>query len=131
MNSALEFHDSDVEAIAGSGDSLRVVLSGAYVHRSAGRPGIDAGAGYIQPAVLVFSGASWSASTRGCSGKLSDGELVVNGQSMPLVPLPFSTSGQVSVSLTFSSGATFSASAVSVTCTSTGESQFVENYAAG
>lgn len=129
MNAALEFHDSDVEAIAGSGDSLRVVFSGAYVHRSTGRPGVDDGAGCVQPAEFIFSRASWSGSTTG--GKLSDGELVVGGESMSLVPLPFSASGQVSVLLTFTSGATFSASAASVLCASTGESRFVETYAAG
>jgi len=131
MNAAIEFHDSDVQAIAGSGDCLRVVFSGAYVHRSAGRPGIDAGAGYIQPAELVFSHASWSAPSSGCSGAISDGALVVNGTSMSLVPLPFSASGQISVNLTFTSGATFSASAASVSCASAGESRFVESYAAG
>jgi hypothetical protein len=130
MNSALEFHDSDVEAISGSGDCLRVVFSGAYVHRSARRPGIDAGTGYMQPAELVFSLASWSAPSSGCSGAISDGALVVNGTSMSLVPLPFSASGQISVDFTFASGATFSASAASVSCTSTGESRFIESYAA-
>jgi hypothetical protein len=35
------------------------------------------------------------------------------------------------VNLTFTSGATFSASAASVSCASTGKSRFVESYAAG
>lgn len=131
MNAALEFHDSDVEAIVGSGDCLLVVFSGAYVHRSAGRPGIDAGTGYVQPAELIFSGTLWSAPSSDCSGAISDGSLVVNGTSMSLVPLPFSASGQVLVNLTFTSGATFTASASAVSCTCTGEPRFVEVYEGG
>jgi hypothetical protein len=131
VNAALQFHDSDVKIINSSADVLRVTFSGAYVHRSTGRPGIDAGSGYIQPAELAFSRAEWSVLPPGCIDAISDGELVVNGKSMSLVPLPFYASGEISVRLTFVSGASFFAKAESVSCKSLGDGRFVETYAAG
>lgn len=75
MDSPLDFHASKLEETAACGDTLRLVFSGALVHRSAGRPGINTGAADIQPAELVFSRALWSASIAGCSGSVSDGRL--------------------------------------------------------
>jgi hypothetical protein len=129
MNAALELHDSDVEAIASSGDCLRIVFSNAYIHRSIGRPGVDAGSGHLQPAELVLSGGVWSEPTPGCRGAISDGSLVVNGQSMSLVPLPFSNSGQVALRLVFVSGERLTVTASSVSCSSSGESRYVESFA--
>ncbi|HMV59277.1 MAG TPA: hypothetical protein PKD38_18945 [Nitrospira sp.] len=129
MNAALEFHDSEASLVAGADGKFRVLFSAAYIHRSLGRPGVDAGAGYIQPAELVFSVASWTEPTDSCVGNLSDGCLFINGKKLSLIPLPFSASGQVSAELVFTSGATLSVSASSVVCTCTGEPRFVENYA--
>lgn len=131
MNIALEFHDSTVGSIVGSDDMVRVVFSGAYTHHAAGRPGIDDGSGYLQPVELLFSQATLSAPAQGCVGRVSDGELHIDGQSMALVPLPFSASGDVTLSLTFTSGCSISVSATSVSCLTTGDGAFIETYAAG
>ena len=129
MNAALEFHDSEVSLAAGANGTYRILFSKAYIHRSPGRPGVDAGAGYIQPAELVFSAASWSEPTDSCVGDLSDGCLFIDGEKLSLVPLPFSVSGQVSAEFVFTSGATLSVAASSVVCACTGKPKFVENYA--
>jgi len=129
MNHALEFHDSHVESMVESGKTLRIILT-AYVHRSDGRPGVDAGAGYTQPVELVFAPVAAGSLSLQHSGALCDGTLIANGQSMSLVPLPYSAAGHISLSLSFTSGATFSATATSVSCAATGEAQFVEHYAA-
>ena len=129
MNAALEFHDSEVSSAAGANGTFRILFSEAYIHRSHGRPGVDAGAGYIQKAELVFSVASWSGASDLCVGDLSAGSLFVNGEKLSLVPLPFSASGRVVAEFVFASGATLSVSASSVVCTCNGEPRFVENYA--
>ena len=129
MNASLELHDSKVKLAEGASGTFRLVFSAAYVHRSEGRPGVDAGAGYIQPAELVFSEASWSEPSVACLGDLSDGWVSVNGEKLSLVPLPFSASGQVSAEFVFVSGAVLSVSASSIACSPTGEPRFVENYA--
>jgi hypothetical protein len=131
MNSALEFHDSEVRTVVGASGSLQVVFSSAYVHKSEGQPGINDGAGYTQPAELVFSEATWEGVSPLCSGRISDGLLVVNGSSMSLVPLPFSASGKVSAEFVFTSGARLTVSASSASCVVSGEPHFVENYVAG
>lgn len=131
MNIALEFHDSTVGAVVGSAGLVRVLFSGAYTHHSTGRPGFDAGSGYLQPVELLLSRAVLLLPASGCVGRVSDGELVIDGQSMSLVPLPFSASGNVTLSLTFTSGNSISVSATSVSCRATGEGAFIETYAAG
>jgi hypothetical protein len=128
MNAALEFHDSEVQLAVGESGELRVVFSAAYMHRSVGLPGVDPGAGYIQPAELVFSGASWVGLSPLCVGPLSDGVLVAGDQSFSLIPVPFNASGQVSAELVFVSGAVLSVSATSVACSCFGKPRFVENY---
>ena len=60
MNTAIELHDSDLSAITPDGTSLVLSFAPAYLHRSAGRPGYDAGSGWTQAATLTFSGASVS-----------------------------------------------------------------------
>jgi hypothetical protein len=127
MNAALELHDSDVEAIVATADEIRIVFSNAYVHRSNGRPGIDVGSGYIQPATIVLSGVTASTAKR--AGTISDGALIVKGNSMSLIPLPFAATGQMNLRLFFVSGEEFSASATSVACSTSGEPRYVESYA--
>ena len=129
MNVALEFHDSEVLSTVGACGELRIVFSSAYIHRSSGIPGVDSGTGYVQPAELVFSGATWQGLSPLCSGRLSSGSLVVGGQSLSLIPLPFSISGRASAELVFVSGAALSVSATSVACSCSGEPRFVETYA--
>src|SRR5258708_25939873 len=97
MNSAIELHDSDVAAIRMSGGALHVVFESAYVHRSAGRPGTDAGSGYLQPAEMIFSDAQYSESAGPCTGAISDGEISTEVEKFDnMIPLPFSALGNVS-----------------------------------
>ena len=60
MNTAIELHDSDLTAITYDGASTVLLFSPAYVHRSEGRPGTDAGTGWTQEATLTFSDAAFS-----------------------------------------------------------------------
>jgi hypothetical protein len=48
MNAAIELHDSECLAIENENEGNGFVLLDAYVHRSEGRPGWDAGEGGIQ-----------------------------------------------------------------------------------
>ncbi len=55
MNAAVELHDSEVVAVESAVGAVVVRLA-AYVHRSEGQPGFDAGTGWSQPVTLVFAG---------------------------------------------------------------------------
>ena len=51
-NVDIEFHDSVVVALSTEGKTLAIRLSPAWVHRSAGKPGVDAGTVWTQEATL-------------------------------------------------------------------------------
>ena len=129
MNEAIEFHDSEVLLAKGASDVFRIVFSSAYVHRSVGQPGIDAGVGYTQQAELTFTLATWSKSSLPFTGRLSDGFLILGGKKHSLIPLPLLVSGKIEAELVFVSGAVLFISASSVSCKFTSEARFVENYA--
>ncbi len=128
MNVTLELHDSEVSAAQEAAGTLHLLFSAAYIHRSEGRPGINPGAGYVQPAELVFSGASWHGLSPECAGPLSNGTLTVDGKTLSLIPLPFSATGELNAEFVFVSGAILSVLAKSVACSCSGEPHFVETY---
>ena len=128
MNSALEFHDSEVSSITDADGSLHVRFSAAYVHRSDGVPGVDSGEGYIQAVELTLENASWDGSLAECIGKLSDGELFVVDRPLGLVPLPFESTSQTRVELQFSNGATLLARGAPVHVRTNGAARFVERF---
>jgi hypothetical protein len=128
MNSALEFHDSEVKAIELAGGVLSIIFSSAYVHRSVGEAGTDPGQGVTQPAELVFSGAECTMLASGCSGKISDGSVLVGAKTYGLLPLPFSASGDISASFVFASGVTLNFTAQSLACSITGSPTYVESF---
>ncbi|MDO9014660.1 MAG: hypothetical protein Q7U84_07790 [Polynucleobacter sp.] len=126
MNAALEFHDSEVSLVEGTDGILRLLFSAAYIHRSEGQPGREPGAGYMQPAEIIFSGASWQDLSPECSGYLYDGSLTVDGESLSLIPIPFTATGKITAVFSFLS-AVLSVSASSVVCSVSGDPRFVEN----
>ena len=129
MNEALEFHDSSVSSVRAVDGDLVVAFSEAYVHRSVGEPGVSAGEGFVQPAELVFAGASWSGELGGAHGDLSDGFVVVSGTKHYLLRLPFDVGSPVSAQLVFVSGSTLQVSAASASCRTSGNARFVDRYA--
>ena len=54
MNSAIELHDSECLAVEAGREGTGSVLLDAYVHRSEGRPGCEAGEGGIQRVRMIF-----------------------------------------------------------------------------
>jgi hypothetical protein len=128
-NAALEFHDSKVRGAQKAEADLLLTFSAAYIHRSNGRPGVDAGAGYAAELLIVFREAEWAGDLAACQGKLSEGELVVGGERLSMVPLPYAASGGVSAELQFANGSALSIRASSVECLPTGDERFVESYA--
>lgn len=129
MNSAIELHDSKIEAMRILGGDLHLVFCSAYVHRSAGRPGIDAGSGHVEPAEMVFAGASFSKSGGTCIGVVSDGSLSVeNDKFENVIPLPLGLSGRVSAAIAFSSGSVLAVTATGVCYRTTGPARFLEAY---
>ena len=129
MNAALELHDSEVAEVKVGRDTLRIVFDPAYVHRSSGRPGIDAGDGFLQPAQLIFSEASWSGLPAECRGTVSDGSLLVDEKSLGLVPCPLQVSGEIAARIEFTSGKVLTVEAKGLACELLGPGRWLEAYA--
>ncbi len=128
MKSALEFHDSEVASVLHEGDVLRVVFSGAYIHRSSGRPGLDSGDGLSQAVEISFKNPKITGKAAACRGNLWDGRMSIAGRQLDLLPVPFDFSGPVRAELTFASGERLGIDADAVTCKGLGEPVFVEHF---
>lgn len=89
MNRAIELHDTRVGRIETIDDAVVVELSPAYVHKSEGRPGWDAGTGAWQHAVLRFVGGSIEGDRPTLPEDLWTGTLRVGDHESPnLIPIP-------------------------------------------
>lgn len=116
MNTGVELHESRVADIVRDGSDLRVVFRPAYVHRSDGVPGTDAGWGFLQPVEFKFQDATYSAMGE-CLGVVSDGAVVAGDvQYSNLVPMPLTVTGAISARVEFSSGGILTVSAASFSC---------------
>ena len=129
MNVALEYHDSEVRRVESTADSLTVFFSAAYVHRSTGRPAIDAGSGYAQSVEMLFSGAAWRGPLPECVGRLAAGQVVANGVARSLIDLPHASTGPVAAEFQFANGALLSVTASALVCRFIGEPRFIESFA--
>ena len=103
MNRMVELHDSTLAGITPDGPDLILSLAPAYVHRSAGRPGIDRGSGWLQDIDLVISGAVVESLPTEFPVNLSDGSFSVGEVRFDnAIPLPLAVTGAVSlVAVTF------------------------------
>ncbi|MBB5193243.1 hypothetical protein HNQ50_003997 [Silvimonas terrae] len=127
-NAALEFHDSEVRDVEASTNTVTVNFAAAYVHRSEGRPAIDAGSGYMQSVQLVFADAQYSGPINECIGLLSDGLLKINGETSTTMPIPLSVSGSIYLEMGFANGSHILIAAQSLICRASGEAKFIESF---
>lgn len=99
MNSAIEIHDSEVISITNRGSLLEVCLI-AYIHKSEGTPGRDAGSGWTQDAILTFWNGTLEGTIAEYPARLASGTLVVDGESLDNeIPIPLSRKGNTELKL--------------------------------
>ena len=79
MNTTIEIHDSKVTNITQHDGTVIVHFLPAYLHKSEGRPGLDAGTGWVQEAQLIFSEASVRGDSPEWPCNLRGGEIIVDG----------------------------------------------------
>jgi hypothetical protein len=91
VNAAVELHDSDVVAIEPAAGTVVVRLM-AYVHRSDGRPGFDAGSGWSQLVELVFADGVVEERPAALPCTLDEGCVSGGAEFAGIVPLPASVS---------------------------------------
>ena len=104
INAALELHDSTLSAVERADKTLLLHLDPAYVHKSPGVPGKDAGEGWLCVVQIILRDAVDSVSIDSAEC-ISDGALVCNGQRLDnLIPIPFSFAGKTHLSLVLTEG---------------------------
>ena len=127
-NAAVEFHDSKLGAIETESDKITIRFQPAYVHRSEGVPGIDAGTGWSQDAVMVLDGCTFSGNVAETPMAIWDGTFTVGDQAFNgYVPVPFDRVGDVQVSITLLDGSEIRISAKQVHFELLGDPTFVED----
>ncbi|MDZ4252994.1 MAG: hypothetical protein U1A72_10540 [Sulfuritalea sp.] len=104
MSSGLELYDSRIDEVQIVGFDARVHFSHAYIRKSKGRPGRDAGSGWSQAALLVIGEAVVIGQLPVLPNTIADGCLQVGGIRHGLLPLPFRRKAEVDLSLVFSDG---------------------------
>jgi hypothetical protein len=89
LNQAIELHDSTIAELSHKENGSAVlVFSSLYIHESVGRPGIDAGTGWFQPAEIVIEDPSSNDYVCAWPCQVLDGKIEMDGAEFAnLVPL--------------------------------------------
>ena len=129
MNEGIELHGSVFSDLSFVGGTALVSFSHAYVHRSSGVPGSDAGSGWSQPATLTFASASPVPSPAELPVWISDGFLRI-GDTVHnnLIPASGRFEGGVELSLVLASAEAFTIRGVSVSIELHGEPSYIEEF---
>jgi hypothetical protein len=98
-NRAIEFHDSTFDSLEKDGANVILRFSAAYIHESNGEPGVDAGSGWVQEALLHVVGASVNGEILELPSDLSDGDMRLGGDLFQMVPIPLDYKGTVEINL--------------------------------
>ena len=88
MNAAIEIHDSELAAVVATQNGVIVRLAPAYVHRSVGRPGFDAGSGWSQPVEMLFASGVVEGRLPELPCTLDDGNITGGAEFRGMIPLP-------------------------------------------
>ena len=100
-NRAIEIHDSVLASLTIEVGHVILNFSSAYIHQSEGRPGVDAGTGWTQQAVIRIRGQVASDALTKLPCGLVDGYLELDGQEFDNeIPIPLSFTGDVELALT-------------------------------
>ena len=99
-NRAIEFHDSTFDGVEREGADLALRFSAAYIHQSEGKPGVDAGSGWVQEVRLHISDAALSGVILDLPCDLWDGSISLDNKRFDnCVPIPLDYRGRVEVNL--------------------------------
>ena len=129
MNSVIELHDSEVVAIAHEGENVIIRFASVYIHKSDGRPGLDHGTVWAQPANLLIGGGSIEGRYPDFPCRISDGILECAGAvSDNILPLPFECQGNIKLELIFTTDAVVRIVGDNAVLNLHGQAEYVEDF---
>src|SRR5262249_54549160 len=88
VNAAIEIRDSEIAAIVATENGVIVRLAPAYVHRSVGRPSVDAGSGGTQSVEMFFASGGVEGSLPSLPCSLDDGSVSGGTEFRGMIRLP-------------------------------------------
>jgi hypothetical protein len=129
LNSEVEIHDSKLGGITPDGRDLVLRLEPAYVHRSAGRPGIDQGSVWRQDIDLVISEAVVETLPSELPVKLSDGSFSVGEVRWDnAIPLPLAVTDAIALDAVTSRGEPLAVRGTGASAVTRGALRYVEEF---
>jgi len=129
VNERIELHDSTLASVSFSDGLAVVLLAPAYIHRSHGLPGSDAGSGWLQSATLTFAGASPVSSPAGLPVWISDGFLRIDDALHDnLIPTHGSFEGAVEFSIVLTTAEVLTIRGRRISIQLLGDSSYLEEY---
>jgi hypothetical protein len=128
MNAALEIHDSELSSIATGHDRVTVRLDPAYVHRSTGRPGYDAGSGWAQLVEIVLFGGQIETPLPEMPCTLDDGRLSSGNELVDVIPIPFAVKSAIQFEAYTLHGHRIVIHGTGVEIVAAGEAKYVEEF---
>jgi hypothetical protein len=128
-NRSIEIHDSVLEDLHVLNSVAILDFSSVYIHQSAGRPGVDAGSGWVQKARLQIRDAiiEGSFSDFPCEilgGHITLGEAVLNNE----IRIPLGYAGKTELRLESWNGAFVRITGGGVELELIGEPKYVEEF---
>jgi hypothetical protein len=128
-NRIIELHNSTVSTITIEDRSAIVNFSAAYIHKSEGNAGVDAGTGWIQAARLVIKESSMKGQFISGPDTILDGVLWVGDvEHSNFIPIPFDTLDAVRLHLEFASGNHVTLTGKGATLELFGDPKFIEEF---
>ena len=128
MNREIEIHDSVLDSVCMEGSHAAVCFSHVYIHQSEGKPGVDAGTGWTQVAIIRIEDAVIGSSFTEWPRDLSDGYLKVDGEVFDnSIQIPLDQGGNVELRLEGWNEVVL-VSGTHITLELLGEAQYVEKF---
>jgi hypothetical protein len=128
-NRSIEIHDSTLDAISFRAGEAVLHFPAVYIHESAGTPGVDAGSGWVQEALLRMSDAALKRSFSKFPADLLDGHIIL-GESVlqNAIPIPLNHKGIVELRLESWNDEVVLITAGSAELELVGEPKYVEEF---
>lgn len=123
----MEFHDSTFNGVERDGANLVLRFSAAYIHKSEGEPGVDAGSGWVQKLRLHISDASQTGEIVHFPCNLWDGSVRLDDKRLEnVIPIPLDYRGRVEIRLEETTALTITGTSLRVELC--GEPKFVDEF---
>ncbi|MFK7974529.1 MAG: hypothetical protein AB8C02_00240 [Halioglobus sp.] len=122
MNRAIELRGSRIEFILPQGEQTTIELNPAVLHESEGKPGIDAGAGFLQNVHLQLKTADITSFIDELPVRITHGTIVAGEKTLDnFIPLPLIHLGHTEIELKTDKGSVLKLTANSAVAILTGE----------